>query len=585
MIRKFISKASNGNEQVFLAMMLAAVFLTMLRLLAPIELWWDESIQLNAANRLANGLGLTTTCSPFPEQIDKIPSSLLQAPRPQYLNSFPPGYSLLVAGFLLLRIPLVFSLKIIYSILTIAGWLGWAIIASRCLVKPVKLLGFSFPIQIIVAAILPVFYTPGWRGTDLFLWAGVPYLVLMLFYSELKSARYLILAGLLLGVEFSIRFAALSLYIFAFCTVAQKNFPKIKEICSKFALFVVSSLTLTVPVIIYVIITNIINGSSGVNQITFRPELYYGLGLSEIFLKILQSASAISSILGLPLQTGLAYQANPSIYLYVLGAFFLLLVFMLPVFLIVSNPRARFKGLDKSLLLTLSFIPLSTVIFLFACNLFGKYDFLGTPRYYVPALLPVIFISYSLATNEIKKSYKFVKVIFLLFIITFCVYNVAARPLGWRPWGGVNFIGIGFRIQTNILSSYVSWKEDFSYPSNKILTLYDETSAKMRELQKENPDALFFVGDCPVFVYDGYTGFRPVPMSRYWEKAEVNESVKVFWAVSQKCSGVCTSHKEEVDLGSKINESAFETVFISSKENGEKMKIVVSDFPAGFKFS
>lgn len=585
MIRKLIHKLSNGNEWVFIAMFLAAIFVTILRLLAPIELWWDESVQLNAAHHLANGLGLTTTCSPGPADIERIPANLLEKPVAQYMNDFPPGLSLLVAGFLLLKIPLVFSLKIIYSLLTIIGWLCWAIIACRCLVRPIKLGRLSLPVQILVAAILPVFYTPGWRGTDLFLWAGLPYIILLLFNSSIrtKSAKCLLVAGLLLGLEFSFRFAALSLFIFAFFTLVQKNHFKIREIASKFAWFVGYSLIFIVPVVIYTIIASISNGSSGVNQVTFKSELYSGLGFVEIILKILQSASAISNLSGLPLQTGLAYKSSPSVYLYFVGGIFLLLVFLLPALASFTNQSFKSKQLGKNMLLTLSFIPVATVIFLFVCNVLGKYDFLGTPRYYVPAVLPAIFIFYALATNE--KFCKFVKAIFLLFVVTFCIYNVAARPVGWKPILNVNFVGMGFRMQTSILNSYVSWKKDFSYPSNKILSLYDETSAKMRELQKENPDAIFFVSDCPVFVHDGYTGFRAVPVSEFWKKAEVNESVRVFWAVPQTCTLVCTSHGEEVFLGDKINESNFQLIFNSSKENSEKMKILVSDFPAGFRFS
>ncbi|MEL6383761.1 MAG: hypothetical protein AAFQ89_15160, partial [Cyanobacteria bacterium J06626_18] len=98
-------------------MMIAAVYVTLIRLLGPIQIHWDLSVQLDAAHRLAKGLGLTNA---FSSQLD-----LNQPPIAETLTHFPPGLSLLVAGFLYFKIPVEVALKIIYGLATMAGWFCW----------------------------------------------------------------------------------------------------------------------------------------------------------------------------------------------------------------------------------------------------------------------------------------------------------------------------------------------------------------------------------------------------------------------------------------------------------------------------
>jgi hypothetical protein len=103
-LETIIFRLSAGNRNVFGTILLSAALVILLRLFGPLIIHWDLSIQLEAAYRLIQGLGLTNA---FSSQFD-----LNQPPISEYLVHFPPGLSLLVAAFLFLKIPLAIALKL-----------------------------------------------------------------------------------------------------------------------------------------------------------------------------------------------------------------------------------------------------------------------------------------------------------------------------------------------------------------------------------------------------------------------------------------------------------------------------------------
>ncbi len=602
---------SQGNPKVFGIIFISAVFVTIARLLAPIELSWDPAVQLDAAHRLVQGFGLTSTVFPVPEDIAKIPPNLIQSPTPQYLTSFPPGFSILVASLLFLGISLASSLKIIYSITTLLGWFAWSIIGSHCLLKPIQLGSILFPAQLLLAAILPLFYTPGWVGTDIFLWAALPFMILLLFKSnprdkipqqqdeddsypnhsshfpffksEFKGSlklSYVVAAGLIFGFQFSLRYAVLFFSIAAFLILFQVHFPHIKNVVKSYLVFLLSSVFFIVPVAVYIKLANAYNGKSGLPQVSFESQYS---GFFNTIEKLVHSSSAIANISGLPIQTKLAYQIDPKPSIYFIGTFFLVFTLTLPLIVFYRNKQATIESIKGDIGLSLAFVPLTLVLFLIATNFAGQYDFLGTPRYYVPVFLPTLFVSYQLAVSKFQRLYRVIKIYLKIFIILFLLYNLVLSPLGWSPGNSIVFQGIRERVATDILQNYLKFRADYRYPSNQVITLHDETSDKVRELHKKYPEALFFVQEYPFYIYDGYPGLRVIPMDEFWQKAYVDRAVKVFWIVGEKCPAVCTEHGGTVieRLG---NQPGLKPVFVSSKGNKESMKILESDLPSGYKF-
>ncbi|MCA1991584.1 MAG: hypothetical protein LDL41_05985, partial [Coleofasciculus sp. S288] len=75
-IKAYFYYLSQDNPKVFGLMLISAFFVTLARLLAPVEMNWDEAVQLEAAHRLVKGLGLTSTFFPPPYAPIEIPSNI-----------------------------------------------------------------------------------------------------------------------------------------------------------------------------------------------------------------------------------------------------------------------------------------------------------------------------------------------------------------------------------------------------------------------------------------------------------------------------------------------------------------------------
>lgn len=112
-----------------LVMIVAASLVVAARALGPFELRQDQSLQLEAAQRLNRGLGLSTT------RTMTISPDVLEAPAPVYLTDWPPALSLLVAGLLWCGLSLDVALKIIYVAITLGGWAGWGLVTNYILTK------------------------------------------------------------------------------------------------------------------------------------------------------------------------------------------------------------------------------------------------------------------------------------------------------------------------------------------------------------------------------------------------------------------------------------------------------------------
>ncbi len=122
-ISRFAFQLSNGNVSVFATFMGVAVLIVILRSLASYEILIDDmGVQIEAGYRLVSGFGLTHSSFDLWGSL----RDLTKPVQRKYLTAFPPFLSLYVAGALSLGLSLVTSLKLLFSFVTLAGWLGWA---------------------------------------------------------------------------------------------------------------------------------------------------------------------------------------------------------------------------------------------------------------------------------------------------------------------------------------------------------------------------------------------------------------------------------------------------------------------------
>jgi hypothetical protein len=561
-IRKWLERAAKlskqDNSTVFFVILAIALLVIVLRVLAPFDAYWDQGIQLESAHRLANGWGLTSTYS-----AKVVSNDLNQVPEPQHLTWFPPGFSVLIGALLALGLPAILALKLVYSLVTLVGWIGWGLIAALMLAKPLRLFTKSIPVQYAIAAILPVFFTPDWGGTDIFLWAGVPWIILLISQTiSTGKPGFLMGAGLIVGLLYAFRYASLFLALSVLMILAIAYLPRIKLLIGHYAIFLAASLVFMLPVSIYL---RIVQGGTGLPTYVSNQGL---AAFSATLDRIIQQLPTASTLFGLPIREILAGLPPHTLgrSLYGIGTF--LILAGLPVWARRSKTEL---SREFGILLGVSCLPISLVLFLIICMFTNPFGFLETERYYVAANLCFILAIYRLAT--FSNTNWGIRFITSLFVLTLIVHYGLYRPT--ELWSGKQ----GKFIQQ--VTGYMP-TPDVSYPSNELYSsnVSESLEVTIKKLKQENPEAIFFVMAHPFYVYDGSTGFRIIPPADFWKDAYVTKPTRVFWVTSYVCYGLCSTHvQKNIEEISKLPQ--LKKVFEDPEGKGT---IFSADLPAGFKF-
>jgi len=563
-----ITLQGTPNRVVLTIMLVSACLVTTARVLAPFQVGKDQASQLEAAENLVAGRGLTTTAVPsqsFDISVD---------PEPRYLTWWPPGFSLVVAVFLKAGLSLQVSLKIVYLFVTLIGWIGWAVVISHFLTRPLTLGQRKYPLHFIIAAALPLFFTLGWDGTDILLWAGIPFLLVLLFKQRESNAGLLsvVVAGLLFGALYAIRYASLFLALFALLMLFQVRFPDYRSALKRYALFLLSGLTIVLPTYLYSRLYAV-----GIGGIADRATIARLTSSPSTVLKgILRNLPITSNMLfGIPLPDQILYQINSTLLLYVAGLTCLLILLLLPLVLKVSWNRAG-KKFQDDLALSVWFLPFSLLAFLIGVNFAVRLGLVGIRRYYDPLVLCGILIFYQLATTRL--THRGVAYLSRAVVLSFVAYACLYMPaLGFIPERNGHLVKtvLGFVPANN--AKYRGTSHDLSYPSSQVFSNKEGVRQRLRLLAADYPDALFFVEEYAYFAYDGSLPGGPLPgktmrvLSRpeYWARAFTSQPVRVFWVVN-----------ENTELNF-LHEQDQELLFL---DHVEKTKVVVTEFPAGYRF-
>jgi hypothetical protein len=559
-----------ANSRVLGIFLLSALLITVARVLAPFEVGTDQSVQLEAAQRLTEGLGLTTTNDASHRGDD-----LSEAPAPGYLVQWPPGFSLVVAGFLLAGVPLLAALKIIYGTMTLLGWLGWALVASRLAREPIRVGTRAFNLHYLLAALLPILTTPSWKGTDIFLWGGVPFFVLLVLRSS-QSRRYfvpLIAAGLLFGFLCAMRYASAFLGLAAVLILFQASYPRIRPFLKRLIVFSSPSLIVAISLVAYMQIAS--QGASGFPaQLSAKAGLLGGM--SGKVQGILNGLPVVSNLIfGIPLLDQLVTSVNSKALNYMVGVLCLLVVVSLPVIVLKTRDRTDQRPQD-SLALSLSFLPLSLTIFLILTRLMSDSSLFKIRRYYEPLILCSILIFYEIAIRQSGR--RMVKAAALGVVALFAAYLLIFNSaLIFMPERRAQVVQSVLSFTPAASPRQNSTSQRIGYPAWGIYSWKEGSRLKVKQLYEANPEALFIAQEYPILIYDRFVEGGPTPGRdiidypgiRYLKRAYTSKPIKVFWIVM-----------EATDF-SFIDESQLKLIH---DDPVEKTKIYESDLPAGYKF-
>ena len=193
---------------------------------------YDLQFQLQAAQNLLAGNGLT--------YFHQVSANLTEPGQLATLTHFPAGYSLLAAALMGVGLDVGMTIKVLGATGTVIGWWGWGRLATAYFRTGTT----STPMWRFTGAAIaigtPLFFTRAWGGTDLFLWAIVPWVVLLV-TNHGPEQRPRVAAdwftGLLCGLAFLMRYASVFLVAFAGGVVLWQSWRAPRVVAQRAASF------------------------------------------------------------------------------------------------------------------------------------------------------------------------------------------------------------------------------------------------------------------------------------------------------------------------------------------------------------
>jgi len=188
----------------------SAILVTVLRFFHAIDPTHDAGIQLQAAHNLLAGHGLST--------YEQVGPDLANGQGFVTLTYFPSGYSLSAAVLMAMGLSVAATVKLLAAAATVLGWWGWSRLARPFFNDGMTRSAPWKSAAMAIAVFTPVFFSPHWGGTDIFLWAIVPWVIVLTVDASHDHApkewRLDWLAGALGGLAVLMRYASLFLVVY-----------------------------------------------------------------------------------------------------------------------------------------------------------------------------------------------------------------------------------------------------------------------------------------------------------------------------------------------------------------------------------
>jgi hypothetical protein len=286
--------------------------------------------------------------------------------------------------------------KVLGAVGTMLGWWGWGKLAYPFFSAGLQRSPVWQGAGLALAMVSPLLFTPPWQGTDIFLWAAVPWVVDWVVRAgdeHVPGERWLDgLAGALCGLCVLMRYASLFLVLYAAGLILWQSRMRLLVLTRRWACFglgVLPALALQGSINYFLSNTPATPGG-----------LTFDRGLGGVVRRVWDGVPLLSTVnypwvFWLPGRVGALFSHGAGPWPWQLGitvAVLVLLVLVAKLYgrgLVVAtqDPRRGAVGL---------FVVLPSV--LWGCMIFGAYDFVADPRYYWPLLPLSVFVVYSLAS-------------------------------------------------------------------------------------------------------------------------------------------------------------------------------------------
>jgi hypothetical protein len=413
--------ATSADVKVFLLPWLgSAAAVVFARFLHSADLGYDLTLQFQAAENLIRGNGLSIY-GPATDNLTD-PLSL------QTLTHFPSGYSLCAAILMLLGADPGLALKILGGTATLVGWWGWGHLAFAYMRDRWQESASCRWTAFAVAVVTPLLYTLRWSGTDIFAWAAMPWLLLLVVRpdepQQQDNVRMDALAGVIAGVCILIRYA--SVFLAGFVTLAiafQCRRPFL--LLRRLGAFAVGLL----PFLAWQTYVNVV--------LSNRPALPGGIELNtdvasgaERAWNGLSHLMTVNAVLLFWSPRGAELVLPGNAYQSVGIALGLAILFIpLAVGAVRSIRWAREVPHDVCVVATLLFVLLP--LFLLACEIAGTgYPYARDPRHYSPLIPLAVLVAYSISGSNVRsRLFAPVRYSALTYVAAFLTISVAGTIL------------------------------------------------------------------------------------------------------------------------------------------------------------
>jgi hypothetical protein len=463
----------------------SAAIVTVARFFQAVDPGYDLGLQLQATHNLLAGRGLATFSEPGPNLSQ--PNVLVP------LTYFPAGYSLAAAALASVGLDVATTLKVLGAVATMLGWWGWARLARSFIGDAIARPLWKWT-AIAIAVCTPLLFTQPWGGTDIFLWAVVPWVIECTVTAAndgtAKAWKFDWLAGTLCGFALQMRYASVFLVVYVAGVIVCQTRLRVRETFYRWTTFGIGLL----PALLLQTYLNYF-------RVNNSPVLPGGL---------LSAETSLSS----RLETGILSLRNAN-YLWAFwipgefaGSLFpvrrsglspFLLVLLVAAFALLMIAFALYRGAARltardSRLVALGLFP-AIPLFLLACMTLSAANYLGDLRYFWPAVPLSVLVAYSIASFRHPEQRRMTGGV-LRPIATLYVFGYVGVTLVY-----VFFLFMPGRIGTTERGRLMAGSPDH-WPSMVVTHEYSAARRFVLEQLKKDPNALLVVSAGGAFYWD-----------------------------------------------------------------------------------
>ncbi len=459
----------------FVSLWLAsASILTLLRFLNAADLDYDLTLQMEAAQNLLAGKGLSIY---WPTETDLAkPATLLT------LTHFPAGYSLCAAGLISIGFSLGAVAKLSGAAGTLLGWWRWGRLADIFFKEGLLRSWTARWSCYIIAIATPLLFTPSWHGTDILLWAAVPWVLHWIVRasddSVVEKNWHDGLAGVVCGVCVLMRYASMFLVVYAGFLILVQSKAHLKILTRRCAVFTAGLLP---PIALQAYFNFYVsNAPANPGGLTFGRSFWAAAHRAQDAFWLLTSAN-FAVVYWMPgrIIDFLTRPGKQAPWLF--GATFI--VFVLAPSLAMKLKHQGRSTVARELKIAMIGFFVAVPLFLWVCMILGDYDYVSDFRHYLPVLPIALILAYALAYVEEKQRsnwQRLLQVISLGYLAGYVCLGAVGVTLLLLPhdWGSSRRVKL---MGTPDLQHWPSMKVNYEFSPARTYTA---------RLLKEQPDMI-----------------------------------------------------------------------------------------------